>query len=301
MNAPAHLIGILVLLGAGWGITLPMSKIAVSAGYQHFGLIFWQVVIGAVLMGTVLLARGKLTLPSRAQFGFATLVAVIGTLLPNTASYQAMHHLPSGVMSILLSLIPMIAFPIALTLNNETFRMRKLVGLALGLAAVIIITVNRDNFAGEISPWWIAVALIAPVFYAFEGNIVARWGTFGLDAMQVLFWASLIAIPPATWLALASGQMIDPTVRWGLPEIAVVVSSVAHVLVYTGYVWLVGRAGSVFAAQVSYLVTLFGIFWAVALLNESYSGGVWLALALMMTGLFMVQPRSKPAVEETLA
>jgi drug/metabolite transporter (DMT)-like permease len=39
-------------------------------------------------------------------------------------------------------------------------------------------------------------------------------------------------------------------------------SSVAHALAYAGYVWMVGRAGAVFAAQVSYLVTAFGIFWA---------------------------------------
>jgi hypothetical protein len=29
--------------------------------------------------------------------------------------------------------------------------------------------------------WWLPVALVAPAFYAFEGNFVARYGTEGLD------------------------------------------------------------------------------------------------------------------------
>jgi drug/metabolite transporter (DMT)-like permease len=54
---------------------------------------------------------------------------------------------------------------------------------------------------------------------------------------------------------------------------------------------MVGRAGAVFAAQVSYLVTAFGIFWAWVIFGETYSGWVWAAVALMFAGLFLVQPR----------
>jgi drug/metabolite transporter (DMT)-like permease len=43
-------------------------------------------------------------------------------------------------------------------------------------------------------------------------------------------------------------------------------------VVYAGYVWLVGRAGAVFAAQVAYLVTLFGVFWAMLILGETLFG-----------------------------
>ena len=56
---------------------------------------------------------------------------------------------------------------------------------------------------------------------------------------------------------------------------------------------LVGRAGPVFAAQVAYLVTLFGIFWSVWLLDEAYSKYVWLALSCMLLGIFLVLPRYK--------
>jgi len=45
--------------------------------------------------------------------------------------------------------------------------------------------------------------------------------------------------------------------------------SVIDVLIYAAYVWLVGRAGSVFGGQVAYIVTGCGVLWAMALLGES--------------------------------
>ena len=101
--------------------------------------------------------------------------------------------------------------------------------------------------------------------------------------------AALIALP----LALGSGQWINPFIPYGVAEWALIASSLIHVLVYAGYVWLVGRAGPVFAVQVSYLVTGFGVIWSLIVLNESYSPYIWMALALMFAGLFLVQPRPK--------
>jgi drug/metabolite transporter (DMT)-like permease len=289
----ASLFGILILLGAGWGVTMPLTKITVGAGYQYLGLIFWQFAVAVILMGSVLLLRGRLRWPSKAQAYFACMIALIGTLLPNSASYQAAVYLPSGVISILLSLIPMIAFPIALALGNDGFSLRKLIGLSIGFCAVALIAVTGSSFVGEVSLWWIAVALIAPSFYALEGNVVAKWGTYGFDPIETLFWSSVFGVFPALVLAVASGQFIPVPKIWGTAEYAFLIIAIAHAIVYAGYVWLVGRAGPVFAAQVSYLVTIFGVGWAMILLRESYAAGFWVALVLMLCGLFLVQPRKR--------
>ena len=49
----------LMLFGIGWGASIPLSKIAVSAGHMPLGLIFWQFVIGVVLLGAMIVARGS--------------------------------------------------------------------------------------------------------------------------------------------------------------------------------------------------------------------------------------------------
>ena len=289
----AALFGLLILLGAGWGITQPLTKLAVSTGHGHFGLIFWQLAIGAVLMAVIALATGRrLPLTGPALRVYAV-IALIGTVLPNTASYQAAVHLPSGVLSILLSLIPMMAFPIALGLGLERFSMRRLSGLMLGLMGVALLVLPETSLPDAAMVAWVPIAIIASLCYAFEGNYVARWGTAGLDPVQVLLGASSAGAVMVLPLMLASGHWISPFMPFGVAEWSLVSSSVVHVLVYTSFVWLIGRAGSVFAVQVSYLVTGFGVIWAMLLLGERYAPMIWAAMALMMAGMALVQPRPK--------
>lgn len=288
------LLAILVVLGAGWGITQPLAKIAVSEGYRSFGLIFWQSAIGAALMALVLLAQGRRRIVfSPRQVGFCALIALIGTVLPNGAGYQAAVHLPAGILSITLALIPMLAFPIALAFGIDRFGWARLIGLALGLSGVALIALPEASLPERAMLVFLPLALIAPLFYALEGNVVAKWGMHGLDPIALMFGASLMGMVLAFPLALVSGSFIDPRLPWGAPDYALILSSVVHVFVYATYVWIVGQAGAVFAAQVSYLVTGFGVLWAMAILGERFSGWVWAALGLMFLGLFLVQPRPK--------
>jgi drug/metabolite transporter (DMT)-like permease len=285
---------ILVLCGAAWGLGQPFAKIAVSDGYRHFGIIFWQFAIGAALLGAINAARGRPIPREPRHLLFYMIIALIGTLLPNSASYTAAIHLPSGILSIVLSLVPMLAFPIALAWGMDRFSVLRLVGLLLGLCAIVLIAAPEASLPDRSMVWWLPLALVAPLFYAVEGNFVARFGTEGLDAVQVLLGASLVGLVLAGPLAVMTGQFISPLPPWGAPDLAIIGASVTHALAYTGYVWLVTRAGSVFAAQISYLVTGFGILWAKLFLGETYSPWVWAALVLMMTGLFLVQPRKPP-------
>ena len=280
-------------MGVGWGATIPLTKVAVSEGYQEFGLIFWQQIICAFVLGVVLCIRRQRLRFGRPQIVAYIMIAVFGTVLPNTASYEAAVHLPGGVLAILISTVPMFAFPIALLLGIERFSWRRTAGLCLGLFAVMLMVAPEASLPEQMAVVFIPIALVAPIFYAFEGNYVAKWGIGGLNPVQALFGASLVGSAISLALALGSGQFIDPRGPWGLPDYAFVTSSLMHAVIYTAYIWLVGRAGPVFAAQVAYLVTLFGIFWSVWLLDEAYSKYVWLALSCMLLGIFLVLPRYK--------
>lgn len=290
MNTRFGLIALLTLLGAGWGLSQPLAKIAVSTGYQPFGLIFWQLVIGAIVLGVINIARKRpLPLHPRA-LGWYAFMALTGTVLPNSASYAAITHLPSGIVSIAIAAVPMFAFPIALAMGNDRFSWRRLAGLLLGLFGVILLV--RPEAALPVgSLFLVGLALIAPLFYAVEGNVVAKWGAGGLDPVTLLLGGSFAGILLSLPLVFLSGQWIIPPLVWGAPEYALIANAVMHAFIYTAYVWLVGRAGATFAAQVSYLVTGFGIVWAMLILGETYSGMVWAALGLMFIGMFLVQPR----------
>ncbi|MCB1333050.1 MAG: DMT family transporter [Roseivivax sp.] len=283
----------LAVSGAAWGATQPLNRIVVSEGYRHFGILFWTSTLGVVALALLCLARGR-SLPLRTgDLALYVVVALIGTVLPGISSYTAAIHLPAGLLSILLSSIPMLAFPIALAMGNDHFRWRRLLGLALGFAGVALLVLPEASLPDRAQAAWIPVALISSAFYALEGNVVARWGTRGLDPVQLLLGATIASMLITLPLAIATGQFIDPRGPWGAPDGAILASAVLHVVAYSLYLWLVGQAGSVFAVQVSYFVTLFGIVWAMTFLDERYTGYIWAALAMMLAGLFFVQPRPR--------
>lgn len=285
------LTALLVVLGAGWGLTQPLSKIAVSEGYRHIGLVFWQLTISAAILAVVCVIRRE-RLPLRIDaLGMYLLIGVIGTVIPNSAAYQAAVYLPSGVLSVVLSLVPMFAFPMALLLAIDRFSWRRLAGLLCGLSGVAFLTLPGSSLPQAGLLVFLPLAMVAPLFYSLEGNIVAKWGTAGLSPVQLVLGANLVGMWIAAPMALASGQWVDPLPPYGAPDAAIVALAAIHALVYVSYVWLVGQAGAVFAAQVSYLVTGFGVVWAILMLGERYSGFFWAAMALMMCGLFLVQPR----------
>jgi drug/metabolite transporter (DMT)-like permease len=297
----ARLTAFLLLLGTGWGLTQPLIKITVTAGYQPFGLIFWQMLIGAALLGLLRWRQLRRVPLTWRTLGVWLMIATIGSLIPSSTSYTAAFHLPAGIMSIVIATIPMMAFPIALALGNDRFSGRRLAGLMLGLIGVGFIAFPEASLPERAMIAFLPLALVAPFCYACEGNIVAKWGTAGLDPFAVLFGASLIGTLISLPLAIGSGQFFIPQAPFILADITMVLSGIIHVLVYSGYVWLIGRSGSVFAGQVSYIVTGSGVLWAMLLLGESYSLWVWAALGCMALGLSLVQPRlaELPEVSDT--
>ncbi len=287
---PVYWIFVLLAIGTGWGLTQPLAKIAVSEGYEPLGLIFWQLVIGAAFLFVLRLGTGKSVALPRGKLWFFTLIACLGTIIPNSFSYRAAAELPSGVMSIVISLVPMFAFPIALLMGTDRFNWLRLGGLVAGLIGVVILA-EPAALPDPAMVAFLPIAVVGPLCYAFEGNVVSKWGMHGFGAGHVLYGASVVGAILALPLALASGQFIDPRTEWNAPEYALVLSSVIHACVYTAYVWLVSRAGAVFAAQVSYVVTGSGVLWAMLLLKEQYSLWVWAALGLILVGMTLVRPR----------
>ncbi|MCZ4351073.1 DMT family transporter [Roseovarius aestuarii] len=289
---------ILLVMGAGWGLSVPLSKIAVSSGHQPFGLIFWQLVVMILFLGVICAVRGRPVRMERRYWRLYIVVGMCGAVLPDIFFYLSAMKLPGGIMSIIISSVPMFSLPIALMLGNETFAWRRLLGLCFGLSGILLIVGPEASLPQSAMVAFVPIALLAPLLYATEGNLVAKWGTQDLDSMQVILAASIFGMAVTLPLALITDQWINPMASFGAPEAALVASAVIHAAVYATYVWLVGRAGSVFAAQASYLVTGCGVLWSMWLLSESYSAYVWAALAVMMVGMTLVQPRR---VQEALA
>ena len=295
MTRQAGFVATLMLMGAGWGITQPLGKIATSTGQGPFGLIFWQLVVCVLVLGAISLPRGRGIRLTPDALRFYLVVALMGTLIPNATFYMSVARLPSGVMSILISTVPLMAFPLALAFGIDRFSWRRLAGLSLGLAGVALIAAPGAGLPDPAMLGFLPLALVAPLFYAAEGVYVARFGTAGLDPVQAMFGASVIGLLLCVPLVLVTGQGFNLFADFGAAGAALVLSSTVHALVYAAYVWLASRAGAVFAGQTSYLVTGTGMIWAMLILDERFSALVWVALGVMLLGVSLVRPRERAA------
>ncbi len=281
-------------MGISWGASQSLGKIAVSTGYGFFGLIFWQLVVGAVVLGPVCLLGGRFRVGRRGLI-FAAGIAVIGTIIPNSAFYISVARLPAGIMSILIATVPLLAFPMALAMGMDRLSGMRLLGLACGVAGVALIALPSASLPSPAMAAYLPLAMVGPLFYAIESNVVARFGTAGMNAVQAMFLVSVTGAVMILPVVLATGQWIDPMQPWGRAEWALIAGSVAHAVAYASYVWLASQAGAVFASQTSYIVTGTGVIWAMVLLGERFSPWVWAALGVMLVGLALVQPRARVA------
>lgn len=288
----------LLWLGVGWGATQPLGKIATQSGAGALELTFWQAVVCTLVLGAISLARGRGLVFTPRALTFYVVVAVLGTLLPGLTFYISAERLPSGIMSIIISTIPLMAFPLALVVGMERFDAIRLLGLLLGLAAVALIALPSTSLPDPGMIAFLPLALCGPLLYALEATFVARFGTAGMDAVQAMFGVSIVAVLLILPHMLMGGERY---VAWPMdrPEWALILSSALHGLLYATYVWLAARAGSVFASQSSYLVTGAGMIWAMLLLGERPSVTVWLAVAVMLAGVALVQPRERVKTVET--
>jgi drug/metabolite transporter (DMT)-like permease len=291
MRGERAYLPMLVLLGLGWGTTQPLGKIAASTGHPPFGLIFWQLVVCVLVLGALTLLRGKSLPRTPAALRFFVIVAILGTLVPNATFYLSIARLPSGIMSILISAVPLISFPLALLLGMDRFSARRAMGLGLGMTGVLLIALPEASLPEAGMAAFLPVALIGPLFYALENTYVARFGMAGMDAVQAMFGASLVGLILCVPMMLVLGQGFMLPLPLGRPEWALIASSVLHALLYASFVWLTSRAGSVFAAQTSYIVTASGVVWAMVILGERFSPWVWAAMAVMLVGITLVRPR----------
>ena len=296
MTARFNLTLILLIVGVSWGLTAPLSKIAVSTGHHYLGLLIWQIIIMILSLGLIQIFRKKKLPLNLNCFWRYVLVALLGTLLPNSIMYKAYFHLQSGIMSILVSIVPMIAFLLVLVLQMEKFEIRRFLGVLFGIFAIILIVFPKLDlgYLGEVG--WILLALLSPLCYAIEGVWINKIGIAKLDPIEVILGASILGFFILMPIVALNGYWLTPYRVWGPAEFAITASSLIHSLIYISYIWLIGKAGVIFASQVSYIYTASGIGFSIILLGEGYSLFVWAAVILMLMGLMMVRPSRRSSL-----
>jgi drug/metabolite transporter (DMT)-like permease len=282
---------LLVAYGVLGGGTFTVSKIAMQAGVTPVSYTLWQCVGTFAVILAVSLVRGLAIPLSAGYLRFSLVCGTIGLILPCLAMFTAVTRLPAGVLAIIVATVALFTYAVAYGLRLERLVWSRAAGLLLGLAGALLILLPRASLpAPDLAPW-VLLGFAAPLLYALASTYVDRRRPpecSGSALTVGMLGAAVVVLIPA---ALASGAVFVPRLPPGPAEWAIAgqiaISSIGYLLFFE----IIRLAGAVFFSQVGYLVTISGVAWAALALGETYSGWVWLAAALILAGLVLVNHR----------
>jgi len=293
-----HSTGLLLLLatiGIGWGLTVSLATIATATGHHPISVAFWSAVVGVLLLTVILAVRRVRPPMDRVHLRFYLISGLLGTALPHALSFYAAIHLPAGLRAIVFALIPMLTLSLSIVWALEKPNLRRFTGIAFGFLAIVLLFDFEDMGSLTGQAFWMLVSLAAAASYATENVYIVLQRPRRLDALTALWGMTLAATGMLGAVAVAMGVSLTLPAHWGQAEAAVVLMAAIHVSCYATLLFILHRAGGVFASQVAYIVTPAGVFWGVILLSEEVTLAILVSTAFVLLGLTLIRPNPKPS------
>jgi drug/metabolite transporter (DMT)-like permease len=285
--------GVLLTMGLTWGLSFSLARIAAMAGVHPLSITFWEAAGAAGILLLVGLVRGRLVPISR-ELGLLYLASgLLGMVIPGAIFFYAAAHVPAGVLSISIAIIPILTFATSAVLRLETFVLVRIAGVVLGVLSIVLLVGPQQSLPDPDQLPWVLLSLLAAACYAALNVIVAVWKpkrTTSFTATTGMFvTASLIIVP----VLYATGTFVPFGWPWRDAEWAMLGLGAINAISYTLFFYLIETAGPVFSSQTANLVTLFGVLWGIVIFGEQHSAWVWLSLATMTAAVALVVPRQR--------
>lgn len=280
-------LGLLLFMGGAWGLQFSMIKLATLEGYGEMSVLF----IGLVLISIVYII---LSVIRRAQFRlnrerllFLTIISLLGYTIPLLAAVYAAPHVPAGIMTLLVSLTPVVTVATALLLRTEAVSLRRLTAIMIGAIAVVIVLTPQFEVPDTSIGWWMVVMLLVPLTYGVESIYVSACWPEGLDVLQVGTGETLIATAMVLPLFLVWGE-VPAVTSWGAGETGIALFALSGVLDILLYFYIIQKTGGVFVSFGMFVSLFAGLAWGMVIFSEQHGSAVWIAVTLLVLALALV-------------
>ncbi len=282
---------LLVALAIAWGATVSLTTIFMKSGIDPLVATFWSAVIGAVILSFYLVARRLRPPMSRRHLVFYAICGFLGTALPSVLAFASAEHLSAGVRSILFALIPIMTLVLSAALGRERTGPMRLLGLAFGISSVLVLLRPGDTTIAPSDYIWLIASIATVSCYSLENVVIDTRRPEGLDSFVALWGMMILACLMTLPVILWRGVSLVPPFGADVAGVSFLLMGLLNVLCYGGYIFLIGRAGPVFASQTSYMTPPTGILWGVIILNETVTATIVMSVALVLAGIALVRPR----------
>lgn len=284
---------LLTYLVIAWGFAFYLIALAL-AGFEPITVVWGRLTFGAIVMLGLLAWRGTQLPRSWIWWRRLLVLSLTGNILPFTLIAWAEQSVPSGEVGLLMALMPITIMLMGhYFLEHEPLTLPRILGVVVGFAGVAVllgnqITASTPPGEGRLSGQLAAV--LATFCYATNGIYTKRLPPFDTVSVSAgsLLVGSLLLLVPA--LLMQDWQLaLEHSSAW----IAVaILGFFATGMATWVYFTVVSEVGPGFLSTINYLIPALAFLVGVVALNEPAQWPQWSALALIIAGVWLIQPRA---------
>lgn len=276
----ARIASVYLTLVLVWGTTWMAIRISLPYLPPFFSLAVRFLVAGPVILLIMKLRGERIPWDLRHQPFFAG-IGFLSFTVSYGVVYWAEQYITSGLAAVLFAVLPLFTGIVAhfLLRRQEPLRRRQLLGLAVGLAGVVVINASDLAQFNPLAPLAGILVLLSPLATAFASVITKRrvgdFTPMALAGMPMLYGGASHVV---LWRLFEAGKPI----RWSWQALAATgyLTLVGSVLTFWGYFWLMKRIEVTRLNLISYLFPLVA-------LGVGFLGGETLT-PLMLAGCLLV-------------
>ena len=284
---------ILLSLGVAWGYTVILAKVVTASGAHPFGIAMWTSVLGAGFLLAFGAARRRTISLKRNVVWLYVVCGFLGVVFPAISFYFAAPRLSAGVLSITITVGPILTFLFSAFFGLERLASLRVLGVLLGVLAVALLVVPETSLPDPSAVPWVLLACVPGLCYALENMVLTFRLPDGVSPFMITCGTYLVSSVVLMFVVWASDSFLPLAWPWGAVEWSIAGMAAINAVGYGLFIYLISYAGAVFATQVAYLVTISGVAWGIVIFEEQHSLWVWLSLACILTGLTLIRPRRR--------
>ncbi len=284
-------LGLLLVMGAAWGLEFSMLKLATQGGYPEIGILLVALVIVAVVFWAIIAVRRAWFRPRRDIVVFLFVLAMLGYVVPLLAVLWAAPHVPAGIMTLIVSFTPVVTVATVLALRTEPVSRRRVLAVALGCVAALVVLLPEagDGWDGAIA--WLLLVFVVPLTYGVESVYVSVAWPEGIDPLQVGAGQSVAAVLAVIPIQLIYGEPIVYDAVWPIAQVAIPLVALCILVEALLYFVIIRATGGVLVNFSMYISLFAGFAWGWAIFGESHGWHVWFAVAVLVVGLSLTIPQ----------
>jgi drug/metabolite transporter (DMT)-like permease len=284
-----------------WGSGFLFVKLALR-GLSPSQVVLGQLAFGALVLLIALAIRRQSLPHARREWAYLAGMAVLANIAPYLLFSWSEQRISSGLAGVLSGTTPLLTLLLARAFGVGRLTPPRVLGLALGLAGVVLLAAPWHDGSRAVSLAGVLAALGAAACYAgsyvYARLLLTNRGMepLVLAAAQLTLGAVLLgtAVP---WIG-RQPITLSSTVVLSVIALGVLSTGIAYVLNYR----LIQDEGPTAASMTNYLTPIVAVLLGIALVDERLTWNLIIGAAMILVGLWIAEhdPNERQALSDTL-